>query len=117
VIVLQKALDLSVKMSSLVHETQKERGATAGFLGSKGTKFGDILLNQKTSTNSKHSDLTNEIAKYDLNELPNKFVFELQAALKQYNRISTIRNQVQSFSISKKDAIKYYTGIVTTHPI
>ena len=30
---------LAVRVSALVHETQKERGATAGFLGSKGTQF------------------------------------------------------------------------------
>lgn len=37
-----KALDneaeLSTKIGALVHETQKERGMTAGFLGSKGEK-------------------------------------------------------------------------------
>jgi len=37
--ILKDALELSVKMSALVHETQKERGATAGFLSSHGTKF------------------------------------------------------------------------------
>ena len=35
---LQK-LDSGVKLSALVHETQKERGATAGFINSDGKKF------------------------------------------------------------------------------
>ena len=30
---------LSKKMSLLIHETQKERGASAGYLGSHGKKF------------------------------------------------------------------------------
>ena len=31
-----KVVVLSIKIGNLVHETQKERGMTAGFLGSKG---------------------------------------------------------------------------------
>ena len=111
VIMLQEALDISVKMSSLVHETQKERGATAGFIGSKGSKFSNILSQQKSSTNTKYADLMDEIKKFNLDELPHGFVSELQSALREYDRIDTVRNKVQSFSISKKDAIKYYTGI------
>ncbi len=114
VYILQDALELSVKMSSLVHETQKERGATAGFLSSKGTKFVDTLTNQKSSTNTKYQELTNKINTYDLDTLPPKFVSELQEALQKYNKINSIRMQVQSLSISKKDAIKYYTGINTS---
>ena len=40
---LKQGLELSVNMSALVHETQKERGATAGFLTSKGEKFSTTL--------------------------------------------------------------------------
>ena len=39
---MEKLYDLSLlntKISALVHETQKERGFTAGFLGSSGDKF------------------------------------------------------------------------------
>ncbi len=34
---------LSQKQSLVIHETQKERGASAGFIGSQGKQFGDIL--------------------------------------------------------------------------
>lgn len=37
---LKTLSNLSVRISALVHETQKERGATAGYLGSNGTEFG-----------------------------------------------------------------------------
>ena len=35
---LDKVVILSTKIGALVHETQKERGMTAGFIGSKGVK-------------------------------------------------------------------------------
>lgn len=49
---------LSIKLSHLIHETQKERGASAGFLGSKGTKFTEILPSQRLLTNEKNAKLT-----------------------------------------------------------
>ena len=36
---LENVVVLSTKIGALVHETQKERGMTAGFLGSSGEKF------------------------------------------------------------------------------
>ena len=50
---LEKVIQLNVMISKLVHETQKERGATAGFLGSKGKKFANKLPAQRLSTNTK----------------------------------------------------------------
>ncbi len=44
---------LSVVYSELVHELQKERGMTAGYIGSKGTKFADKLKSQRQNTDEK----------------------------------------------------------------
>ncbi|HIP75806.1 MAG TPA: hypothetical protein EYH12_01375 [Psychromonas hadalis] len=69
-VVLEKMLVLTESESvsaSLVHELQKERGASAGFLGSKGAKFGERLIKQRQSTNKYHADLDRFIAN---NELP-----------------------------------------------
>ncbi len=52
-------MHLLKEASNLVHELQKERGMTSGFLASKGLKFGDALKvqrekseNQLNSTNT-----------------------------------------------------------------
>ena len=50
---LQKSVIFSVKISNLVHELQKERGRTAGFLGSNGKKFAKEILAQRELTNQK----------------------------------------------------------------
>lgn len=56
-----KALDdvvvLSTKIGALVHETQKERGMTAGFIGSKGEKFKLELPNQRNLVDDRLKDL------------------------------------------------------------
>jgi len=43
---------LAIKSSALVHETQKERGMSALFLGSKGAKFGAELQAQRAKTDA-----------------------------------------------------------------
>ncbi|MCK4973948.1 MAG: methyl-accepting chemotaxis protein, partial [Sulfurimonas sp.] len=96
---------------SLVHETQKERGATAGFLGSKGTKFSSTLQEQKSLTNTKYQELKRTMQEIELDKLPKNFIADLQNALRTFDEISNIRSKVQSLAIVKKDAIAYYTGM------
>ncbi|RUM65198.1 MAG: chemotaxis protein, partial [Sulfurimonas sp.] len=48
---------LSIKMSNVLHELQKERGASAGFVGSNGAKFADILPQQYKETDAKIQEL------------------------------------------------------------
>ena len=52
---LARSTKLSTVYSDLVHELQKERGMTAGFLGSKGTKFASKLQAQRANANDKNS--------------------------------------------------------------
>jgi len=49
--------NLSSKLSLYIHETQKERGASAGFIGAKGKKFASILPKQRKLTNSRLKEL------------------------------------------------------------
>lgn len=102
---------LSVVYSELVHELQKERGMTAGFLGSKGKKFADKLSVQRNKTNQKNNHR---------NTYWNKSEFNFQQIItintninQQINKLEDIRNQVDQQSISTKQAITYYTQLNT----
>ena len=46
-------MKISVAASNLVHELQKERGASAGYTNSKGQKFAKTLKNQRGVTDAK----------------------------------------------------------------
>lgn len=109
--VLKQSLELSVNISALVHEAQKERGATAGFLGSKGAEFSTTLQEQKSATDVKNQELRKTMQNIDLDKLPKSFITGLQNTLRTYDEIANIRSKVQSLEISKKDAIAYYTGM------
>ena len=105
-----KLVKLTQNISLLVHETQKERGATAGFLGSRGEKFSDKLKNQRKETDKKIKNLDEfvSLVKGDLN---GEIIKELNSAFKKLAKIDKIRKRVDSFSISAKEAIKYYTSL------
>ncbi len=44
--------DISIEGSLIVHELQKERGSTAGFVSSKGANFKSEMLEQRKETDS-----------------------------------------------------------------
>jgi len=54
---IEKIIILSTKIGAMVHETQKERGMTAGYLGSKGEKFSTKLPGQRSNVDIKKREL------------------------------------------------------------
>ncbi len=108
---LEQAVNLSVKLSSVVHEVQKERGRTAGFLGSGGKEFRTELLNQRRLTDKKVDELKNYIKKLDYSQLPDSLRMEINVFLEKLDTIPEIRKEVDNFSISLREALKLYTDI------
>lgn len=101
----------SVKTSALVHETQKERGATAGFLGSKGTSFVSELPAQRNYTDKRVDELSSFLKSFDTDRYGSEFEHAKDNALRQLDSISSIRNSVSNQTISAKEAIGYYTKL------
>ena len=100
---------LSQKLSLLIHETQKERGASAGYLGSKGKKFADILPKQREITNTRNNNLKKYISTLDLNSFPSELKSEILSFSSDMSKIDKIRSQVTALNISLKDQVSYYT--------
>ena len=102
---------LSQKLSLLIHETQKERGASAGFLGSKGAKFGEILKKQRVLTDKRYDELQSYVNSLDLAHYQATLRHSIEAVISGMNKIGEIRSKVDHFTISVKDEVKYYTGV------
>ncbi len=100
--------DFSVKISDLVHELQKERGATAGFIGSKGEKFVTELPAQRKSTDEKLKAFNDYLADHSFEALQG-FNDTSNAALKE---LKATRTEVSSLTITVPKAIGYYTGTI-----
>jgi len=102
---------LSQKLSLLIHETQKERGASAGYLGSKGKKFAEILPKQRGLTDSRNSELKLYLKSLDLNSFSNELKREIAGLSEEMIKVSLIRSRVDNLSISLKDEVHYYTNM------
>lgn len=100
---------LSQKLSLVIHETQKERGMSAGFLGSKGAKFGDKLPTQRESSAQKYKELQEYISSADATHFSQELQDELKSFDDDMGKIEMIRDGVSSLTITQKDAISYYT--------
>ena len=96
-------------ISQLLHETQKERGYTAGFLGSKGKKFVSELPAQRKLTDDK---IKLFLAANDtmVDFLPSDLLANnIKTVIKRLEDVNKIRNQVDSLDINVGSAISYYT--------
>ncbi len=102
---------LAVKASALVHETQKERGATAGFLGSKGTKFVQELPAQRSNTDAKAAELKDFLKSFNAGHYDSAFNAKLDDALGRLKQIDAKRSAVSAMNIKTGAAIGYYTGM------
>jgi methyl-accepting chemotaxis protein len=98
-------IKLSVKMSAVLHELQKERGASAGFLGSKGTKFVDILPKQHNSSDVKIKELRAYISQ-NPSDASARVTKEID-----FNSIPSMRAKVKSLTSKVKDAVIFYTSL------
>jgi len=113
-VVIAQAKELNVlsqKLSLLIHETQKERGASAGFLGSKGKKFSVILQKQRIVTNGRYKELENYIQTLNLTNYMDSLRKSIQKVLTGMSKINTIRSRVDHFTISVKDEVGYYSNV------
>jgi len=106
---LSQLTRLSITYSELVHELQKERGATAGFLGSKGKSFVNELKKQQLATDDKISSRIDFLA---VNSFEQELIVELnQKIVKELDKLAAIRSQVSLLDIDSAKAIGYYTEL------
>jgi len=106
---LEKSIKFAVKISNLVHELQKERGRTAGFLGSGGKKFSAEIKEQRDLTNKRRDDLEKFLKSKDFKDIDNSIKNRFKKAYSLLKVLDKVRNKIDKFAINTKDAIGYYT--------
>jgi len=104
----------SLILTDVVYELQKERGLSAGFIGSGGKDFKTDMLKQRVQTDEK-LNLFNQ--KLDINSsseeywgLSNKFTI----LRRELSKLSGVRNSINT--LKEGDGFKYYSNI-NTHAI
>ena len=106
---LTQLTQLIVESSNLVHELQKERGMTAGFLSSKGTKFSSKLIAQREDVDSKVKTLQKFISTLNILTFGKGTNQTINEALIRLKDLDEIRSSVTNQSIDAANAIGFYT--------
>ncbi|WP_259514400.1 nitrate- and nitrite sensing domain-containing protein [Shewanella baltica] len=86
----------------------KERGMSAGFIGSAGKAFAGKIPSQRQLTDTQLSLYQQFITQ---NQLSAIFAPKLKELNSQLGRLNSIRSQVDSLSISVADEVAYYTEL------
>lgn len=107
--VLVELMEVSVAASNLVHELQKERGASAGFTNSKGNKFADVLIKQRRDTNAKREALKVTLSRVDTDQFGDDYTSQLNAALKDLGRIEEVRKKISALKLPLSTVVGYYS--------
>lgn len=109
---LSEMVSFAPVVSSVVHELQKERGASAVYVGSKGKRFSDTLVSQKSDTNKKRDELEEALASFNAEKYGGHLSAKLATSLKELSNLETVRGNVWNFDYSKSQMAGYYTGTI-----
>ena len=109
---IQTLAVLAPDVSNLVHELQKERGNSAGYIGSKGAKFTDSLASQRTATNAKLATFHQVLAAFDSAPYGDALQAKIAAAETAVAQLDVSRAKVSSFTMTVPQMAGYYTPTI-----
>lgn len=101
--------ELSTAVGDLVHELQKERGMTAGYLGSKGARFGAELSEQRKLSDGRLSALQKVAGTNSTDTAATGLRATVDGALRQLQQLAVMRGEVSQQLIAGPQAIGYYS--------
>ena len=105
---------LVVHAGAVIHELEKERTLSAGFLASNGAKFAAELAEQKQRTGEKthllESFLDNNRSQMFYGNVPDNIEKNINQSLVTLKRLSTIHQEVDAQKITVKDALDFYAN-------
>jgi len=108
----QELVKLAIKSSSLVHELQKERGLSAGFIGSKAAGFATQLQQQKHITDNAISQLKFFLVRFPVALFADSLKHKLDEVLLELDKINVKRRLINELNISLNEELKFYTNII-----
>lgn len=106
--------ELGTVIAGAIHEWQKERGRSAGYLGSGGNRFSSEIRAQHRSSDIAVATLEQAIAERDYAKQPQEFHHGLKQSLSLMKDLSQLREQVLSLEINGGEAVGRYTQLITS---
>lgn len=109
---LVELTSISTRIGALVHELQRERGMSAGFIGSNGANFAADLPKQRAEVDKRKVELDQRLVQVNVAESGGLLRQDLAEATKRLDSLATIRQSITARSITGEEAIGYYTNAI-----
>ncbi|MEM7112567.1 MAG: nitrate- and nitrite sensing domain-containing protein [Chloroflexota bacterium] len=108
---IQNLVGLSVRVSNLVHELQRERAQVAAFIGSEGTSFEQEMRGQRDISTLFQTELTTYVSTLDAADFGPEFQALVNDATGSLQQLPAVRNQTDSLQIDSQSALDVYSDI------
>ena len=108
---IEQATMLATKISAMVHNTQKERGASAGFVGSKGKKFIDTMPSIRKDTDASRAEMEAFYKNMDFSVYPQEMQNQMDDAMNRLSQLNSTRSSISSLSYNVPQTVGYYTPL------
>ncbi len=105
-------VEVAPLISGLVHELQKERGASVGFIASQGKMFADTLRNQRPVTDAALGRWRARMATFDRSALGAKLGRSLDDAEVALGTLAGTRSAVDTLALAPPKAADYFTAAI-----
>jgi len=105
-------IQFSQSIGDFVHESQKERGLSAAYLGSNGDiEFKSRLKKQRLLSDKKFLALLQRVRTLSRYSLPATFHQSIQMSIEKQKQLGDIRERVINLEISASEEIDFYTEL------
>lgn len=115
----ERQMDVIVQLTAIargagdvVHELQKERGMSAGYLGSGGGQFRTELADQRKLTDAAMAKFSQRLSQTDSSALEGIDTSAIQLFNDQTQLLSEVRNNVSNLKSAAPQAIGFYTKTI-----
>ena len=107
---------LAINLGNVIHELQKERGQSAGFIGSNGAfEFQTGLAQQRKHTDEKISLLNEALNTEDFKSYSPKISTTISQVINLNRKLSSLRSSVSSLELTAPQMGKKYTQNIADH--
>lgn len=111
---LEELVKVAAEVGTLIHELQKERGMSAGFIGSKGANFAGELPVQRTEVDSRMAALDRHLMTFDALTFGDKLAGQISEARQRLQELPSVRQAVSALTLGGADAIGYYSKTIAS---
>lgn len=107
--------ELAPGLSAVVHELQKERGLSSGYIGSQGKDFSSALQDQRDVTDQAVRALENMLDRFDTTVYGADLDLRVRAVLEQLEVLAVMRQKVDTVSLDAGSMAQWYAASIARH--